>query len=731
MFYDTALASWERPELHKALRKEESPYLNRELSWMAFNERVLEEARDHENPLYERLNFLGITVSNLDEFFMIRVASLLDLIQAGSERPDPAGLSPRQQLKLLMEDCQQFYRRQYSTYKRQILPALNTAGLTILSAEEILPEQRAVLERYFTERIFPVLSPLAVDASHPFPQLATKTLNLLVLLRENARSRMRGSEGYAPFAIVQVPSNLPRLIRLAAAPGETMVPLILLEDVIRLFIDRLFDNQKILSCSAFRIERDADFDIDDDEVSDLLLEIEEHVKGRQRGSVIRLELEEHFDAEGEAILRDILKVPEGQIFSAKGPLDLGFVTQIPALVPREDLLFMPFSPQPAPAFYDASDPFAVIREHDVLLHHPYESFAPVVEIIQRAARDPHVLAIKQTLYRVSGQSPIVQALADAANAGKQVLVLVELKARFDEERNIHWARKLEEAGCHVLYGLRGLKTHSKITLIVREEEDGLRRYVHVATGNYNDKTARIYTDIGIWTTRERMGEDASDFFNMLSGYSLPLRWKHFIPAPRWLRSDLLYRVQQESRHAAAGEKAMIVIKCNAVLDPEMMAALYEASGNGVIIRMIVRGISCLRPAVKGLSENMEVRSIVGRFLEHSRIFYFYNQGKEDLFIGSADWMTRNLDRRIELVIPVLDEVARRRVFQVLELELADTDRARIEDGDGVYKRVDRRGKQQLDSQLALINEAIRAFQSKQPDPSETDHYEPQMAEQEL
>ncbi len=722
MFYQELIDTFDRPEARAPLAPDEPAYLNRELSWMEFNDRCLEEARDKNNPLYERLNFLAITCSNLDEYTTIRIASLINIIEAGGSRLDPAGLSPQAQLAKLLESNKAFFKKQYSTYTRQIVPALEAEGVFLLPLNLLNEGQKAELEAYFTKRVFPVLTPMAVDASRPFPLLATRSLNLIVMLEE-AEDTARGEDNLPPFALIQVPANLPRLVKLKATQVGRQ-DFVLLEDVIRLFLDRLFDNQEITAVYAFRVMRDADFDIDEDESADLLAEIEERLELRKRGQVIRLEIEHQAPKAVRKIFKQVLDLPDEQIFRVRGPVDLLLVRAIMKALPRPDLQYPAFSPQASPGFLADPDPFACIRQGDILLHHPYESFQPTIDVIERAAQDPQVLAIKQTLYRVSGQSPIVKALANAALAGKQVMVLVELKARFDEANNIHWARQLERAGCHVLYGLKGLKTHSKITLIVREEEDGLRRYVHVGTGNYNDTTAKIYTDIGLWSCNESLGDDASNFFNMISGYSLPYSWKQIIPAPRWLRDDTIFRIRQEADQARKGHRAMIVAKMNSLVDPVIIAELYAASQAGVIIRLIVRGISCLRPGIQGLSENIEVRSLVGRFLEHSRIFYYYNGGEEDLLIGSADWMPRNLDRRIELVTPVYDEACRRRIFEILSLGLQDTERARIELSSGTYKRIDRRGKDLLDSQIELCRRAISAAQEARPDPLHQTRYEP-------
>lgn len=707
----------------RPLANGERPFLNRELSWMAFNERVLEEARDGENPLLERLNFLAITESNLAEFFMIRVASLCDLIAAGVKKEDAAGLTPKRQLEALLEEIKAFIKRQYVCYNRQILPALNREGIEIKAFDELDELQKLHCQQYFMSTIFPVLTPLAVDAGRPFPFLASKSLNFYVSLHIKGEKH-----GDKAFAIVPIPSILPRILAIPDSGSGESHCYILLESLIRAFMYELFDQHELEEAVCFRVMRNADFEVDEDESNDLMEEIEDKLYERQRGDVIRLDIEQTASKKMQANLSEILNIPVHQIFKIRGPLDLTFLFKF-----RKDLsghsewLYPPYRPQPSPAFTNLAEDetvFDLIRRQDVILHHPYESFDSVIDVIREAAADPRVLAIKQTLYRVSGHSPIVASLEAAARAGKQVMVLVELKARFDEENNIRWARELERAGCHVIYGLKGLKTHSKITLIVREDDDAIRRYVHLGTGNYNDSTAKIYTDFGLWTSSEAIGVDATEFFNMISGYSLRDRWRGLIPAPRHLRKAFVTMIRREADLARQGRKALIVVKVNALVDTEMIEELYKASMAGVHIRLIVRGICCLKPGIKGLSENIEVRSLVGRFLEHSRIFYFYNDGREDLFLGSADWMPRNLDRRIELIFPVRDDACRARVFEVLDLELRDTLRARLMASDGTYDRVDLRGREQLDSQLALCAAALKATAADQPELTKVDHFEP-------
>lgn len=696
--------------------------LNRELSWIDFNDRVLEEAQDEKNPLYERLNFLAITCSNLDEFFMVRVAALYNLYKSGSQSTDYAGRNPEEQLFSLMERCHKFYKDQYNTFNKQILPVLLENEISHLDMSQITQEEYQYLDKYYEENIYPVLTPLAVDAGRPFPLIPNQNLNLFVTFEPNddSNSMMKNST----FAIVEVPSILPRLIKL---PGEKK-RFVLIENVISEFLDRLFYNQTIQTTVCFRVMRNADYELDEEEISDLMNEMEDVLWQRERGKVIRLEIEK---SAGKAILRtlqDLMEVEEFAVFRIKGPIDLKFVNTISKAFPNSSLEYEHFSGQKSPDFIiNNSDYFSTIRAKDRILHHPYESFEPNIKIMQTAAEDPQVLAIKQTLYRVSGDSPIIKALATAAENGKHVMVLVELKARFDEENNIHWARRLEKAGCHVIYGLKGLKTHSKITLIVRKEDDGIRRYVHLGTGNYNDQTAKIYTDFGLWTASEQIGQDATDFFNMISGYSIPMGWNKIIPAPRWLRKEAETRIKQEIKHAKKGRKAIIVAKINSLVDERIIELLYEASQAGVQIRLIVRGICCLRAGVKGLSENIEVRSLIGRFLEHSRIFYYYNDGREDLFLSSADWMPRNLNRRVEILFPVLDESCRQRVLEVLNLQLQDTERARIMLGDASYQRfrLPNDDPKHLDSQKTLMELAIDASQKMKQNTYGQNRYEPQ------
>ncbi len=690
-------------------------YVNRELSWLEFNYRVLSEARDKSLPLFERLKFLSITASNLDEFFMVRVASLRDMVHAKYTKPDIAGLRPTEQLEKIAVKTHELVNLQYSTYNRSLLPALKAQGLRIIGThEELKREQGEFVDQYFVENVYPVLTPMAFDSSRPFPLVRNKSLNIAALLQKK-----KGSNGELDFAMVQVPSVLPRFVELpvtAKSDGNEIRNVILLEQIIERNMQQLFLNYDVLAAHPFRIMRNADLTIDEEEAEDLLEEIEKQLKKRQWGEVIRLEVEEKIDKRLLKILRKELDVSPEDIFEISGPLDLTVLMKLYGGLNGFDNLKAPgYVPQPVPAFMNEDDIFTNIRKGDILLHHPYQTFDPVVSFVRTAAKDPDVLAIKQTLYRVSGNSPIIAALSEAADNGKQVSVLVELKARFDEENNINWAKKLEKAGCHVIYGLVGLKTHSKITLVVRREEDGIRRYVHLGTGNYNDSTAKLYTDCGLMTCNPLIGEDATAVFNMLSGYSEPAVWNKLAVAPIWLRKQFLRLIRREMAHAKTGSEARIVAKMNSLCDKEIIAALYEASCAGVKIELIIRGICCLKAEIPGLSENISVRSIVGNFLEHSRIFYFENGGKPQIFMGSADWMPRNLDKRVEIVFPVENERLKEAVCHILEVELEDNVKAHILKPDGTYEKQDKRGKILINSQKQFCQEAVHQAKEARQD----------------
>lgn len=674
---------------------------NRELSWIKFDQRVLEEARDKTIPLLERLKFLSITSSNLDEFFMVRVASLKDMVHANYKKRDIAGMTASEQLAAINKQTREMVDLQYSTYNRSLLPLLNKEGIYIYSRhEELNDEQKRFVDKYFEENVYPVLTPMAVDASRPFPLIRNKTLNIAALLSGKQTNKE------TVFATVQVPGVLPRLVQI---PGEEETScFILLEQIIERNISKLFSNNKVLCAYPYRIMRNADLTIDEDEASDLLKEIQNKLKMRQWGEVIRLEVEDGMDKKLLKFLKSELRVADEDVFDIAGPIDLTVLMKVFGIDGYDHLKYVQPTPQRVPEIGEDEDIFKAIRRQDVFLHHPYETFDPVVDFIRQAANDPDVLAIKQTLYRVSGNSPIISSLELAAENGKQVTVLVELKARFDEEHNIVWAQKLEKAGCHVIYGLVGLKTHSKIALVVRREEDGIRRYVHLGTGNYNDSTAKLYTDCGIFTCKESIGEDATAVFNMLSGYSEPSSWNDLVLAPYWLRDKFLYLIKREIKSVKEGGEGHIIAKMNSLCDAKIIAALYEASEAGVKIDLIIRGICCLRVGIPGISENITVRSIVGNFLEHSRIFYFENGGDYEVYMGSADWMPRNLDKRVEIVFPLLEDNIKKKALHILEVELADTVKARVMKPDGEYVRVDKRGKELINSQEQFVEEARAA-----------------------
>ena len=681
--------------------KDSKYFENRELSWILFDHRILGEARDKSNPLFERLKFLSITASNLDEFFMVRVASIKDMVNAGYTKKDIAGMTPKAQLAAISKAIHELVELQYSTWGRQLNPQLLKDGLHIVAHHEDLDkEEGAFVDRYFQENVYPVLTPMAVDSSRPFPLIRNKTLNIGAMVRK----KKKNSE--LEFVTVQVPSVLNRIVELPKKEGE-IKRVILLEEIIERNISQLFLNYSIVCAHPFRIMRNADLTIEEDEAEDLLKEIEKQIKKRQWGECIRLEVEQGMDPALLAILKKELSIEDGYIYEIDGPLDLTVLMKLYGLDGFDDFKAAKYEPKPVPELPAGCRIFDQIRKGDVLMQHPYQTFEPVVEFIRQAAVDPKVLAIKQTLYRVSGNSPIIAALAQAAENGKQVTVLVELKARFDEENNIVWARKLEKAGCHVIYGLLGLKTHSKITLVVRREENGIQRYVHLGTGNYNDATAKLYTDIGLLTCSETVGEDATAVFNMLSGYSEPLFWNKLTLAPLWLKDRFLYLIEREKQYALEGRKARIIAKMNSLCDPDIIVALYEASAAGVKIDLIVRGICCLRVGIPGVSENITVRSIVGNFLEHARIFYFENDEHPEVYCSSADWMPRNLERRVEILFPIDRQELKDELKHVLDVQLADTVKACVLKPDGTYEKVDGRGKKAVLAQDVFCKEAAK------------------------
>lgn len=684
-------------------------YYNRELSWLEFDKRVLSEAKDKNVPLFERIKFLSITASNLDEFFMIRVASLMDMVNAGYKKTDIAGMTAKEQLDAILPKTKQFMNAQYNTYNRSLLPLLEKEGLIIVKHFEDLDEnQSKFVDDFFDRNVYPVLTPMAVDSSRPFPLVQNKTLNIGALISD------KKNKDVVDIATVQVPSVLPRIVSIPAKK-EGIKEIILLEEIIEKNIDKLFLNYEVLCAHPYRVMRNADLAIDEEDAADLLKEIQKQIKKRKWGEVIKLEVEDTMD---KLLLKNLKKqfdVSDEAVYKISGPLDLTFLMKVNGLEGFDRLKYAKYKPQPVKALNNEEDIFTQIKRHDILLHHPYEEFTPVIDFISQAAVDPNVLAIKQTLYRVSGNSPIVASLALAAENGKQVTVLVELKARFDEENNINWAKKLEKAGCHVIYGLVGLKTHSKIALVVRREEDGIKRYVHLGTGNYNDITAKLYTDMGLLTAADPIGEDATAVFNMLSGYSEPPHWNKLAVAPIWLKDTFLMLINREAANARAGKTGRIIAKMNSLCDPKIIEALYDASMAGVKIDLIVRGICCLKTGIPGISENIVVRSIVGNFLEHSRIFYFYNDGWESVYMGSADWMPRNLDKRVEITFPVEDESLKQRVIGILNKQLNDTVKAHILKNDGSYEKQDLRGKEKICSQDEFCMEAIESNRKVVPE----------------
>ncbi len=685
-------------------------FINRELSWLSFNERVLEEGRNPVVPVVERLKFVTIVASNLDEFFMVRVAGLKQQLSGEIEELPPDGMSVPEQLSAISTKVHEIVGKQYETLHGDILPELAKQGIRIVRSDELNEEQRRAMEARFYNDVFPILTPLAIDPGHPFPHLRNKSLNLAVAFQRDPRDETNPGLG-----VVQVPSGIPRLVPVPA--GGTQKHFLLLEDLIALNVTAIFPMQRVEGCWPFRVTRNWDLAVDEEEAEDLLQVIQQELRKRDRGNAVRLAVHEAMSPRIVAHLVRALKLDAKQdVYPVPSPLQLGDLTQLVQHSELREFRDEPFQPVVTPVLKDLPDNdefFTILKERDVLLHQPYDSFDSVVEFVQRAADDPSVLAIKQTLYRTSGDSPIVRALARAAEQGKQVTAIVELKARFDEESNIQWARALEAAGVHVVYGLIGLKTHAKACLVVRREGGRLVRYVHFSTGNYNPSTARHYTDLSLLTARPEFGEDAGSVFNLLTGYSAPQRWNVVVAAPLGLHEAVLGLIEREARHAREGKPAYVIAKLNALVDLDVIKALYRASQAGVKIDLLVRGICCLRPGVKGVSENIRVRAIVDRFLEHARVLEVSNAGSPEIFVGSADWMPRNFHRRIELMLPILDEALKQRIHEeLLMLQLADNTKAWQLRSDGTYERVARReGEAPLRSQsrcTELARERARA-----------------------
>jgi polyphosphate kinase len=656
-------------------------YLNRELSWIEFNARVLAEAASAEVPLYERLKFLGIFFGNLDEFFMVRVAGLQAQTQRTITEIPPDGFTPHEQLVAISQRVHALVDLAYRLWNTELIPALQRVGIVIVRPEELAPAELALLDERFRTDIFPVLTPLAIDPGHPFPHLRNKMINLGIMFSREHEAQEPG------FGVIQVPPMLSRLIRVRVE--GTWRAFVLLEDLIARHVKDFFPSTRLRGTYPFRVTRNWDLEIDEEEGEDLLQTIQAELRRRDRGNAVRVEIGmgEGVETSVQRLCRALNVDPVQDVYSVSGPL---YITDLIAVVQddeRRELRDEIFTPQPAIPFRDVEDPFAVIRERDILLHHPYESFDAVVELVGRAADDPNVLAIKQTLYRTGGDSPIVKALARAAEAGKQVTAVVELKARFDEASNIQWARTLEQSGVQVIYGLYGLKTHVKAMLIVRREKEKLRRYVHLSTGNYNPQTARLYTDFGLFSANRDIGDDVVSLFNLLTAYSAPNRWNRLVAAPLGLHEAVLGLIARETAFARAGKKASITAQMNALVDVDVIDALYAASQAGVEIKLFVRGICCLRPGIPGLSERIQVRALVDRFLEHVRIFRFANGGAEEVFLSSADWMPRNFHRRVEVLIPILDPTVRERLVAVSDIMFGDNTKTWELGADGTYARI--------------------------------------------
>lgn len=678
-------------------------YTNRELSWLDFNDRVLEEARDKNNPLLERVKFLGITQSNMDEFVMVRVASLAKLIEVKWDGKDALGLSAEQQLKAVNDKAHEQLIKQYTTLNRIILPAIKQVGIRLLKVTDLSEEQYQYIKGYFHDELYPVLTPMADDSSRPFPFISNDTLNLSLRLskKENDKSL---------YATLQVPSIFPRVVKLPGADND----FILLEDIVKQFVDQLFINYDIQEVSTFRVIRDMDLDVAEEDTSDLLKKVQQQLKLREHGQVIRLEVDSDISKKLRKRLVRELETDEDSVYEVNGPIDLTFLGKLASAVTgHDDLKYPPFKAYQAEALNSDHNIFEAIQKHDWLMQHPYDKFDSVVEFIRQASIDKAVLAIKMTLYRVSGNSPIIKYLGRAAQNGKQVTVLVEVKARFDEENNVHWARQLERMGCHVIYGLVGLKTHSKLSLVVRREESGIRRYVHLGTGNYNDVTAHFYTDIGLLTANNDIGIDVTNIFNMLSGYSRPPYFHKLHISPKGIREFITDRLDQAIEYAKAGRPVHVRMKMNSLSDKDMITKMYEASHAGVQIDLIVRGICCLKTGIKGISDTIQVHSIVGRFLEHSRIYIFDFDGENQVYLSSADLMTRNLNRRVEQLFPVEQSDLTQRVLDIYSTMWEDNVKTRVLDADGTYKRVDRRGRAPLSSQDYFAKQATKLAEEQQ------------------
>jgi polyphosphate kinase len=683
-------------------------FINRELSWLAFNERVLEEAADPSNPLLERVKFVAIAVSNLDEFFMVRVAGLVHAVVDGDKTTDAAGLTPARQLEAIQVRAHEMIANIYELTNRELLPALGTAGIRVLAWRDLSVPTQQALSAYFRDEVLPVLTPLAIDMSRPFPLLASLSLNLALRLAPAA------SDTEARIAIVQLPQGLTRLV---PAAGADRCEFILLEDIIKEHLSDLFPGQTILESALIRLARDAELELDDEGGRTQLEVVERELRRRRKSDVVRLEVTSDISSELLALISERLDIGPEDVYQISGPLDLRVLMQLVDLPGFDTLRDEPHRPVATLESEHRTNLFSVLDERDLLIHHPYESYDPVLALIDQAASDPAVVAIRQTLYRTSAGSAIIASLQRAAEANKQVTVLVELTARFDEERNITWARALEEAGAHVIYGVRGYKTHAKVCLIVRRTPRGLRRYVHLGTGNYNERTARLYTDFSLLTSSQAFAEDATAVFTALTGYSDPPRLKRLVMAPTGLRVRLLKLIDRERRRAEAGQPAEIAAKMNSLTDEEIIAALYRAAESGVSIRLNVRGMCSLRPGVPGVSERIEVVSIVDRFLEHSRIYTFLNGGDQEVYLASADWMNRNLDKRVELMFPIESAEHKSKVLAALNAMFADNIKARWLAPDGTYHRKQPAQDERPIRAQVLLQEQVQSRQVRAADPS--------------
>ena len=689
-------------------------YINRELSWLNFNIRVLNESKDPSIPILERLKFCAITTSNMDEFFMVRVAALQNEINSNDITLDITGLSQAEQLQKIKEVVREINTMQYATYNRSLKKELYNIGIELIDKYENLNEvQKIYVNDYFDKNISPILTPIAVDKSSPFPLINGKNLNIVLLLKRKNNEHHKNLYNFNQilFGNVEVPTIINRIIEIPKT-SEYEISFILLETIIENNLYKLFLNYDIISSNIIRVMRDAEFPLEERDLNTLLTQIEEGIKNRKYGDVLRLEIDDNMDNTLLKILKDNLEVKNEDIFRLQGPLDMTFLFGLYDMIPEKynKYKFPPYTPQNNPRLGKNVNIFDEIAKNDIFLFHPYESFDPVLDFVEQGAKDPNVLAIKQTLYRVSGNSPIVHSLLKAGRNGKDVTILLELKARFDEENNIKWSKELRNVGCKVIYGVKGLKTHCKLTMIVRKENNKIKRYCHFGTGNYNDKTAKLYVDCGIFTCKDDFGEDAANVFNMITGQIEPNNWNKILLAPLWLKRQFISLIEREAENAKNGKKAIIIAKMNALVDKVMIDSLLKASKVGVKIHLIVRGICCLKVGVPKISENIKVQSIVGTFLEHNRLYYFFNDGKEEFYMGSADWMPRNLDKRVEIIIPIEDKIIKKKIKHILDIYISDNEKAYYMQPNGSYKKLNYLGKKSINSQMIFCREAIEAAQ---------------------